>query len=125
MQARANAEALRDHTDRELEDNFDLAERVQQVDLPPGTIISDRSSRTPSPGIGGTPHENATDTSEVIDEPDLVPDANESLQLTFSQVLEYCKPYQRTHDLEVDAVSHISTTRSHGWSLLSGFSSSQ
>ena len=127
-QARANAEALRAHTDQEIDGDPDLADRFQRLELPSEAVIDDATTRAPSPNqedevdIGMT--EPRAPAEEPVDQTP-VPDADPALELSFTEVLAAAAAYRRVHHLEIDAVSHISTTRSHGWSVLSGFSSSQ
>ena len=85
-------------------------------------------SRSPSPDLTNTGRNVGADASGVMDElptQEPMPDGDPAIKLTFAGVLAQTRTYRRVEHLEVDAVSLISTTRSHGWSVLSGFSSSQ
>ena len=106
-----------------------MANRVRDVELAPDTVTGEDHTRAPSPATSQTSDIEmitlvAAADDEVFDQPP-VPDADVTVQVTIVEVLAISKVYQRVHLLEVDAVSHISTTRSHGWSALSGISSSQ
>jgi hypothetical protein len=102
--------------------------------MPEGTIEPTNDSRAPSPASGEdaahrdamqAPAVSTTETQAEGDPPDSVLDVAHSLQVSFDEVLALSRAYQRVRNLESDAVSYASTTRSHSWSILSGISFSQ
>jgi hypothetical protein len=56
---------------------------------------------------------------------DGVPEVDSSVQDTYDVVLAATRIYRRVEDREVDAISSVSTNRSHAWSALSGLSLAQ
>ena len=137
LKAHETSVALRAYIDQELEKNTDIAERLQQIEVPDDTIEVLANSRAQSPATCEDTNEN-TEKDELklrVDERETtegekvnqitIPSGDHSRQLTFNEVLAASRAYLRVHNLDPDAVSCISTTRSHGWSILSGISSSQ
>lgn len=121
MTAQVQAEELQRRTDQELHQNPDLIDRLQRVEVPENTVVP---TRAPSPNHD----DGAEDVEQVTDEVQEqtnIPDADPSVQVTFTEVLAQSRLYYRVRNDDRDTRSHVSATRSHGWSALSGLSSSQ
>ena len=71
----------------------------------------------------------ANNTKTTADDPvrdqTPVPDLDAAAQETYECVLAATRAYQRVQNREADGITHVSTTRSQGWSCLSGLSSGQ
>lgn len=115
--------------DQQLERDNDLVSRLEELDLPPGSIDLD--------GPGGSDAESSSSERTEIagpsrrDCPSPPPDAGNAgcqpdpAQPTFNDVLSASRVYNRVQSREVDAASTILTTRSRAWSILSGISLAQ
>lgn len=135
-QAQAAATTLQNQTDQVLEADAELADRMQGLELPPETTITLNVDRVPSPPFGSPTHmrmiidnENSPlhdqSASEDVPEQDHIPDADPSNHLTSEDLIAMTAVYRDMEVYDVDMASVSSSTRSHGWSALSGISSSQ
>ena len=124
------------NTDQELEENAGLAGRIQSLELDSsGTVMmSGRHSPIPTALIPtwdlSRPQKDATIVSSPPDledtpQQDVTPELAALFHHTFNEALAVTRAYRRVDHLEMDCVSTLSSTRSHGWSALSGISSSQ
>lgn len=132
LEAEHTAETLRGHTDRELEGNTDLVDRLQGLELPPGVTLLDNDSRIPTPEIEdetpALPEPTPTQlipTFEGLALQANVPDLDTAKQESFNEIIASCRVYRRVKGFEIDAMSTVSSTRSHGWSVLSGVTSAR
>ena len=106
--------------DQQLDRDRDIVFRLEQLELPPGSIDLDDlggSDEIPGPSPHDYPHSPA-DESNAGCQPD-------HAQPTFNDILSTSRVYNRVQSREVDAVSTILTTRSRAWSMLSGISLAQ
>ncbi len=139
LEAQKGSEALQAHTDQDLEKDTDFAERLQSLEVPEGIIAAHVDSRAPSPTSNEDCYDKAekpeselfVELSKTIDEDKVeqpaVPasETDHCLQITLDEVLAASRAYLRVRNMDCDTVSCISTTRSHGRSILSGVSSIQ
>ena len=129
LQAREFAETLKRHVENSVEANTDMATRLERVQLPPGAIELDdfdetqsQDEETASEDSGCVPPiRSLTPRPQEVPELD-VPEADLSLQETYEIVLAKTRVYDRVRHQEVDAMTSVSTNRSHAWSALSGIS---
>lgn len=124
------ATALRSKTDRELEENVDLAKRIQEVELPPNTAILNDDSHTLDPeNIDETLAEPETpqeiQTLEACKPQTVIPYLEAERLESFNEITALSWVYRRVREFEIDAFTTSSTTRSRGWSALSGISSAR
>ena len=112
-----------------------MAERLRSLEVPEGTIRGLVQIRIPSISSSEYDEEeeqaynSCVDRSHRIEDDRIeqisVPDVDYSSPPALDEVLAASRAYVRVQNMECDAVSSISTTRSYGWSILSGISSSQ
>ncbi len=82
----------------------------------------DKGQETTSSDAGKvTPIRATTPQPQEIPELD-VPEAEPGVQACYDAVLATTRVYDRVKDRNVDALTSVSTTRSHPWSVLSGIS---
>lgn len=135
-QAEDAATALQMQTDRDLDGDTDLAARIEQLELPSDATIILNDSRSPTPDpedlienhVQDHDGDAATDIPEVVEEipgQEQIPDSDTSVLETFDDVVAMTRVYRRVELLEIDRVTVLSSTRSHGWSALASVSSSQ
>lgn len=109
-----------------------MAERLQQLEIPSDITFLNDNNDIPTPG----PEDTALTTPELTPSQllpvfqkfsmqDEVADLDITAHMTFNEVLALSRVYKRVQGFELDAVSMMSSTRSHGWSALSGISSAR
>ena len=132
FQAEHTADALRSHTDRELEENTDLADRLRQLELPPDITFLGNESRIPTPEVEvETPKlpelapTQLLSTIESHQPQSDVPEIDTTIPESFNEIIALSRVYKRVQGLEIDAMSTTLSTRSHGWSVLSGMTSAR
>jgi hypothetical protein len=72
-------------------------------------LRSTTSSRSRSPGV------RDNDNNAILE-------ATLPIQETFDDILSASRVYDRVKDREIDAITSVSTTRSHAWSVFTGMS---
>ncbi len=103
--------------DHQLDRDRDLVSRLEQLELPPGSIDLDDlggSDEIPGPSRHGYPLPPPDGGSSGCQ--------LDHAQPTFNDILSASRVYNRVQSREIDAVSTILTTRSRAWSILSGIS---
>jgi len=134
-QAEDAATALQRQTDRDLDDDTDLAARIQQLEPSSDAASILNNSRCPTPTAEELIENHIQGHREgPFDEPlvvkempvqEQIPDTDPSVLEAFDDVVAVTRVCRRVGLRDIDCVSHLSSTRSHGWSALSGVSSSQ
>jgi hypothetical protein len=114
-----------------VEGSSDLAARLEQLQLQPDANQPDELISTP-PSVssdeqalaaGDTTPTRAPSPPPIAPTDESIPEADPSVQATFEVVLSTTRVYDRVKD--IDAMSTVSTNRSHAWSILSGLSLAQ
>ncbi len=106
--------------DQQLDQDRDLVSRLEQLELPPGSIDLDDLGGSDEI-TGSNPrdyHHSSPDGGNASCQPD-------PAHPTFNEVLSASRVYNRVQSREIDAVSTILTARSRAWSILSGISLAQ
>jgi len=146
IQAREAAHDLQLHVDQQVQEDGSLSKRLESLQLPtdasededttgmdtyisevPGTkkdpttrqqivtVVAGSEATAPTQPQGAESDKN-TEPRDHLVEP------STGQQLPFNLVLASTRVYGRVKDVEIDAVTSISSTRSWGWSILSGLS---
>jgi len=134
--ARQSAESLRHSVGRELEQDSDLASRLSRLDRPPGEAVLSRVETLQSVDDGGSLAESGGTTKE-LKEPcpakgvgtgtynaAMQPEGSAHWR-DFELVLYRTRVYDRVKHNDIDAQSTLPSSRSEGWSQLSGISLAQ
>lgn len=125
MKAEESSVSLRKHIGQEVEISFDLTDRLQKLELPPGGIDLEELSSTPRAETFGESDlldgDHTAAYAVGLSQTDEIDLPRASFDITFSAT----RVYDRVKHRDVDAMSSVLTNRSHAWSLLSGLTLSQ
>ena len=133
LDAREAAASLREHVDRQLQKEPDLASRLAQLSLPENDnpLLEERPSLEmfSAASIAALLHNDEnTNRGDSSSMRRTTTGTRPSLETTraFDKVLSSTRVYARVdQSRDLDGVSTILTTRSHAWSILSGISMAQ
>jgi hypothetical protein len=122
---------LQQHIEVEVELDSEMATRLEGLQLPPDAIEPDTLDVAPPLNADPEPDNSDARTTTPVraatpehhqDNEHSIPEVEPSIQEPFDVILAATRVYSRVTDKEIDAVSSVSTTRSHAWSVLSGLS---
>jgi hypothetical protein len=126
-EAAENAASLHAQIEQQVENNSDLADRLEQLQLPPDDDQQAEEMETGSLLQSGHNSTSPAATPPLIVTPidQSTSDAGSPVEPMLDVVLSNSRVYSRVEHREIDATSVVSTTRSHGWSAISGISLTQ
>jgi len=118
---------LQRHIEQEVEASTDLSKRLEEMQLPADAHeLSQGIELLSFDGRGEETTASASKPSRAAPSTDKTAnDNNPGTAMTFEVVLDGTRVYNRVQHREVDAMSTVSTNRSHAWSILSGISLTQ